>query len=238
MMEPCRNPISSHDRLSGALATLRPGGDRVEGVFACTRKDRLLAPQRRPVPRAASSAIAAARPWPARLHDADADLHGRPLRGGASWCERPRQGRALSRAGQRRGRRRASRDGLGAFLGLDGMTSRSGGVPAGRLPRPRRARRLPGAPRSRGGRSGVPPAARRPARRRAPARRVPPCRVHPRGPPRLPRRPARAYFGGASSDARSQELALSDIRGSNSDLLMCGGDRARPRQDARVHLRR
>ena len=88
---------------------------------------------------------------------------------------------------------------------------RPGGVPPGRLPRPRRARRLPRAPRARG------PRARATARcwsacsgdARA-ARRVAARAVHARRPPRLPRRAARAHRRGRR---RSRSRPASCTRG-------------------------
>ena len=134
-------------------------------------------------------------------------------------------GRALPRraAGRRAGDRSARRR---------APTRR---VPARRLPRPRRARRLPRAPRARGPR----PRLSRAARLACSATR----RCAPRGAGRRARAPATTPTSAACSSTRSrsrtlaQEACLLHPRlNSRPADLRCA--RPRPRQDARVHLRR
>ena len=195
-------------------------GDEVAGVYACTRKDRLLA--RTGTPYLALELRDRTGALPARaFRDADI-LAGRFERGD------------LVRV---RGRVERFRDELQVDVRAieRAEARRPGRVPAGRLPRHRRARRLPRAPRARGPRPRLP----RPARallgdaalRAAWRARA----VHARRPPRLPRRAARAHRRGRRR-SRSRPAALHPRL--NSDLLLMRRARPRPRQDARVHLRR
>ena len=122
------------------IATLR-AGDEVDGVFACTRKDRLIA-------RAGTPYLAL------ELRDRTGAMPGRAFRdadvlAGALRARRPRARRRPRRALPRRAAGRRARDRARRGRG------RPGRVPAGRLPRPRRARRLPRAPRARGPRPGL-----------------------------------------------------------------------------------
>ena len=70
-------------------------------------------------------------------------------------------------------------------------------------------------------------------RRRRAARAVAPSTLHARRPSRLPRRPARAHGRRRDARARMRPAAPS----SESGPAAHRGARARPRQDARVHLR-
>src|SRR5919197_850212 len=127
------------------------------------------------------------------------------------------------------------RDRTGALPARDRARrgGRPGGVPAGRLPRPRRARRLPRAPGARGPRSRVRSAAGGPAVRPRAARRVAAGAVHPGRPSRLSRRAARAHRG--RGDARPGGLPAAPAAELRPAAVRRAG--ARPRQDARVHLR-
>ena len=201
------------------LSALR-AGDEVAGVYACTRKDRLTA--RTGTPYLALELRDRTSALPARVfRDADL-LGGRFDRGDLvrvqGRVERFRdelqvEVRAIERAAGRR----------------------PGRVPAGRLPQPRRARRLPRAPRARGARARLPRAAGGAARattRCAREWRRAPCT----------RDGHHAYLGGllehtvAVGDARAGDLPAAPA----AELRPAAdrGDRARPRQDARVHLRR
>ena len=112
---------------------------------------------------------------------------------------------------------------------------RPGRVPARRLPRPGRARRLPRAPRARGPRPRVRGLLERllgddgAARRRGGARRA-------RATATTPTSAACSSTPSRSARWRSRPATLHPRL--NSDLLICRRARARPRQDARVHLRR
>ena len=175
------------------IATLR-AGQEVDGVFACTRKDRLLS-------RSGTPYLAV------ELRDRTGAMQGRAFRdadvlAGPLRARRPRARRRPRRALPRRAAGRAA---------LDRPRARRRGrprrVPAGRLPRPRRARRLPRAPRARGARPRPEGAAGRAARRRGAARGLAPRAVHAQRPPRLPRRPARAHGGGRHAGDRDVRAA-------------------------------
>ena len=111
-------------------------GDEVDGVFACTRKDRLVA-------RTGTPYLAL------ELRDRTGALAGArvPRRRRARRALRPRRPRARARARRALPRRAAGRR---ARRSTRAERRRPGDVPARRLPRPRRARRLPRAPRARG----------------------------------------------------------------------------------------
>ena len=81
---------------------------------------------------------------------------------------------------------------------------------------------------------GLPRAARRDAGRRGAARGSPSLAVHARRPPRLPRRAAGAHGRGGHARPGDVHPARPARRRPAAD----GGDRARHRQDAGVHVRR
>ena len=202
---------------SAELSALR-AGDEVAGVYACTRKDRLTA--RTGSPYLALELRDRTSALPARVfRDADL-LGGRFERGDLVRVQ---------------GRVERFRDEL--QVDVRAIERAEAADPAsflpGRLPRPRRARRLPRAPRAGGPRPRLPGAAGDAAPRGTPARRVAARTLHAQRPPRLPRRAARAHGGGRHARARGLPAAPAP-----PDVLRHGRARARPGQDARVHVRR
>ncbi len=203
------------------ISVLRPGQD-VDGVFACTRKDRLKT-------RAGSPYLAL------ELRDRTGALSARAFQGADALAgpvrarrsrPRARPGGALPRRAQPRGvghRAVAADDGIdpARFLPtayrdldeLDGFLEHLAGEVYDRA----YAELL-----------------RRPARRRRAAGAVAPGAVQPGRPPRLSGRPARAHGGGGHAGPRGlpaapgAELRPADLRRA----------RSRPRPHARVHLRR
>ena len=208
------------DRVPTAELSALRAGDAVDGVFACTRKDRLVA--RTGTPYLALELRDRSGALPARVfRDADL-LGGRFDRGDLVRVAGP--GRALPR-------RAADR--------------RAGDRARPRTPTPPRSSPSPTATSTSSTASSSTSRARSTTRatRRcwsgllgdaAAARRVAPGAVHARRPPRLPRRAAGAHRGGRDAragdvrPAPAAELRPADLRGA----------RPRPRQDARVHLRR
>ena len=132
------------------LATLRPG-QQVDGVFACTRKDRLTA-------RTGSPYLAV------ELRDRTGTVPARAFRDADVLAGRFDRGDLV----RVRGRVERFRDELQVELAdiaaRRARRRRPGGVPSRRLPRPRRARRLPRALRAGGPRPAVRRAAERAAR--------------------------------------------------------------------------
>ena len=201
------------------ITSLRPG-DEVAGVYACTRKDRLLA-------RTGTPYLAL------ELRDRTGALPGRAFKDADVLAGRFERGELV----RVRGRVERFRDELQVEVRADRArrVRRPGRVPARRLPRPRRARRLPRAPRARGPRPGVRGAARAAARRRRAARRVAPRAVHAR------RATTPTSAGCSSTRSRSATLALETCHAAPAAELRPADlrrARPRPRQDARVHLRR
>ena len=220
MMEPMpQSTLAARTDRAGALATLRPG-DAVDGVFACTRKERLLA--RNGAPYLAVELRDRSGALPARVFR-DADLQGGRFDRG-ELVRVSRAGRALPRADPARARPHRARGGASSTR--------------------RRSCRSPTATSTSSTASSSTSRARSPS----PAtggcstrlladdelrRGVAPRAVHARRPPRLPRRAARAHRrggdagAGAGARAPAPEQRPAAVR----------GDRARHRQDARVHLR-
>ena len=129
------------DRRSPPIATLR-AGDEVDGVFACTRKDRLTARTGAPY-----------------LALELRDRSGRDRRPRVPRRRRARAGASSAATSCAcAGRVERFRDELQVEVRAieRAEDGRPGRVPAGRLPQPRRARRLPRAPRARGPRPGLP----------------------------------------------------------------------------------
>ena len=149
----CRAPRRSDTAARGRDDASRRRGQRRVRLHAQGSPDR---PHRHPVPR----------PRAARSHrrHPGARLPRRRSARRALRPGRPRARRRARRALPRRAPARAARD-------RPRRGRRSRGLPARGLPRPRRARRLPGAPRRRGARSALRGAARRPPRRPRAARR-------------------------------------------------------------------
>ena len=216
-----RQRVADQIRRRPTVAELRPG-QRFEGRFACVRKDRLTA-------RNGSAYLSL------ELRDRTGSIPARVFRDADRLGARFERGDAIDVAGKvERFRGRARRR-------------------ARRRP-PARARRASTRP------SSCPSAYRSveelegflehlireihdPALRgvgraaslgRAGRRRVPPRAVHPRRPPRLPRRPARAHGRGRHAGRRALPAPpAARLRPADG-----GGAAPRHRQDARVHLRR
>ena len=216
---PVLNAIAPVAPTETTIAGLR-AGDAVDAVFACSRKDRLTARSGAPYLalelRDKTGAIAA-------RAFRDADVLAGPLRARRSRARRgPR--RALPRRAPARGardfprrerptRRRSCRSPIATSTSSTASSSTS----------PARSTTRPTAACSSAllGDDGA-------------ARRVAPRAVHPRRPPRLPRRPAGAHRRGRHARARVRPTAPASESGPAAHRRA----RARPRQDARVHLRR
>ena len=203
------------------IATVR-AGDELAGVFACTRKDRLLT--RSGTPYLALELRDRTGTLPARVfRDADV-LAGRFDRGDlvrvAGRVERFRD-ELQARAARDRARRP--------------RRGRPGRVPARRLPRPRRARRLPRAPGGRGARPGLPGAARRrcsatpPCARRCAARRARAAATTPT---------SAACSSTRSPWPRSRSSCAPCTRGSTRTCCSTAARRPRPRHVRAFTLRR
>ena len=119
--------------MRSSVATLRPGQE-VAGVFACTRKDRLTA-------RTGAPYLAV------ELRDATGRVAARAFRDADVLAGRFERGDLV----RVRGRVERFRDELQVELSEIAQGAGRGGgsvrVPAGRVPRSRRARRVPRAPR-------------------------------------------------------------------------------------------
>ena len=186
------------------LATLRPG-DAVDGVFACTRKERLLARSGSALP--GGRAARPQRALPARVFR-DADLHGGRFDRGelVRVSGRVVRFREQTQLELERIERAAGAElDPAAFLPvayrdldeLDGFLEHL----AREVAEPGYRRLL-----------------ERAARRRCAARGVAPRAVHARRPPRLPRRTARAH---GRRRRRSRRSWRSGIPRLNRDLLIC-----------------
>ena len=195
-------------------------GDEVAGVYACTRKDRLTA--RTGAPYLALELRDRTGALPARaFRDAD-------VLGGALRARRPRARAGARRALPRRAAGRGARD-------------------RARRGRPTRPRSCPSptATSTSSTASSSTSRARSTTRRtaRCSTRCWPTARCAPSGAAPRARAPATTpTSAGCSStpsrSARSRSRRASCTRGSNSDLLHLRRARPRPRQDARVQLRR
>ena len=204
-----------------SIATLR-AGQEVAGVFACTRKDRLVA--------RTGSPYLAVELRDRTGHDRRARVPRRRRARRALRARRPRAGARARRALPRRAADRARRHRARA--------------PRARPTRRRSCRSPTATSRSSTASSSTSPrevhdtpvrrAARAAARRRGAARRVAPRAVHARRPPRLPRRAARAHGRGRAARRRDVHAA----RAPEQRPAHLRRARARPRQDPRVHLRR
>ena len=206
---------------SDAIATLR-AGQEVDGVFACTRKDRLMS-------RAGTPYLAV------ELRDRTGAMQGRAFRDADVLAGRFERGDLVRVAG----RVERFRDELQLELRSIGRAPRGRGrpgrVPAGRLPRPRRARRLPRAPRARGPRPG-PPARCSP--RCSATTRCAPSGAARRAPAAATTPTSAACSSTRSRSARSRSRPASLHPRLDSDLLITAALVHDLGQDPRVHLRR
>ena len=217
-----RRPNRSRKRATRLASPICARASASKGEFACVRKDRLTA-------RNGSTYLSL------ELRDRTGTLPARVFREADRIGLRFESGDAVRgqgadralprRPGRRAGRRRADRAGL----------VRPRRFPARRLPLGRGARGLPRAPRlgeiHHDGLRSVAAGARP---RRAARVRVSPGAVHAVGPPRLPRRPARAH--GRGRDAGPRDVpAPSPPQPGPAPRRRAG---SRRRQGARVHLRR
>ena len=206
-------------------ARLRARAGRSSGVFACTRKDRLIT--RSGSPYLALELRDRSGTIPARaFRDADA-LAGRFERG--DLVRVSRAGRALPRRARARGRRH--RAGRGR--------RRIGRRPDARSCRPPTATSTSSTASSSTSRGEVHDRRYRALLDgllgdRGAARGLAPGAVHARRPPRLPRRAARAH--GRRGDARARGLPAAPAP--QPRPAADRRDHPRPRPDARVHLRR
>ena len=189
----------------GVTGRAAQAGSEVDGVFACTRKDRLMTRTGSPYLalelRDRTGSIQAR-----AFRDADA-LAGRFERGDlvrvAGRVERFRDQLVVEVVDDRAGRARR-------------RSGRAGALPAHGLPRPRRARRVPRAPGRAGVRPALPGAAGRAARRRRAPRGLAPGALQPGRAPRVPGRAARAHRRRGDAGPRAVQLHPR----LNSDLLL------------------
>ena len=192
------------------------------GVFACARKDRL-------VTRSGTPYLAL------ELRDRTGAIPARAFRDADVLAGRFERGDLVRVAGRVERFRDELQLEVRAITRVRPGDDRPGAVPAGRLPRPRRARRLPRAPRARGPR----PRLRRAARTHCSAT----TSCAPNGAARRARAAATTPTSAAcsSTPSPSATLAHRDVHpapAAEQRPARLRGARPRPRQDARVHLRR